>query len=85
MCIAIQIFHFQNIYNWIGRYCQLPIASYQLDSGHYIEYRSFNFAQDWTTVKYADVCTRPPQAEDLRYVADLDERGKPKPLYPVIK
>lgn len=48
-------------------------------------YRSFNFAQDWATVRYADVISRPAQAEDLRYVAALDERGKPKPLYPVIK
>jgi methionyl-tRNA synthetase len=48
-------------------------------------YRSFNFAPAWNQVRYADVCTRPPQTEDVRFVADLDERGKPKPLFPVIK
>jgi methionyl-tRNA synthetase len=48
-------------------------------------YRSFNFSQPWENVRYADVCARPAQTDDLRFVAELDERGKPKPLFPVIK
>jgi methionyl-tRNA synthetase len=47
-------------------------------------YRTFNFAQPWETVRYADVCNRPAQADDLRVVAEL-EGGKVKPLFPVIK
>ena len=47
-------------------------------------YRTFNFTQPWQTVRYADVCNRPAQTEDLRVVAELDG-GKVKPLFPVIK
>jgi methionyl-tRNA synthetase len=43
-------------------------------------YRSFNFAQPWETVRYADVWDRPPQTEDLRVLAPL-EKGKPRPLF----
>ena len=48
-------------------------------------YRSFNFTKSWDEVRYADVMTRPAQAEDLRVIAKLDERGKVPPLFPVIK
>jgi methionyl-tRNA synthetase len=48
-------------------------------------YRSFNFTQAWEQVRYADVCGRPAQREDLRVIAHLDERGKVPPLFPVIK
>ncbi len=48
-------------------------------------YGSFNFTQPWEKVRYADVCTRPTQAEDLRVIATLDARGKVPPLFPVIK
>ena len=47
-------------------------------------YRTFNFAQPWEQVRYADVCARPAQSEDLRVIAAL-EGGKVKPLFPVIK
>ncbi|MBI3823334.1 MAG: methionine--tRNA ligase [Planctomycetes bacterium] len=47
-------------------------------------YRTFNFTQPWEAVRYADVCARPAQAEDLRVVAELD-KGKVKPLFPVIQ
>jgi methionyl-tRNA synthetase len=47
-------------------------------------YRTFNFTQPWETVRYADVCKRPAQDEDVRVVAEL-EGGKVKPLFPVIK
>jgi methionyl-tRNA synthetase len=47
-------------------------------------YRTFNFTQPWDTVRYADVVTRPGQDEDLRVVAELD-KGKVKPLFPVIQ
>ena len=46
-------------------------------------YRSFNFAQPWEDVRYADVCGRPGQSEDLRVVAAL-VNGKVPPLFPVI-
>ena len=46
-------------------------------------YRTFNFTQPWEAVRYADVCVRPVQSEDLRVVATL-EGGKVKPLFPVI-
>ena len=46
-------------------------------------YGSFNFTQPWNAVRYADVCARPAQGEDLRIVAAL-EGGKVKPLFPVI-
>jgi methionyl-tRNA synthetase len=45
-------------------------------------YRTFNFAQGWDTVRYADTVAR-PAAADLRVVAELD-KGKVKPLFPVI-
>ncbi len=45
-------------------------------------YRSFNFAQPWEEVRYADTALR-PAAADLRVVAELD-KGKVKPLFPVI-
>lgn len=47
-------------------------------------YRSFNFAQPWETVRYADVATYPGQKEDLRVTAAMGEDGKPKPLFPRI-
>ena len=46
-------------------------------------YRTFNFTQPWDTVRYADVCGRPGQGEDLRVVAAL-VNGKVPPLFPVI-
>ncbi len=46
-------------------------------------YRTFNFAQPWDEVRYADTALRPVNA-DLRVVAQLDERGKLSPLFPVI-
>ena len=48
-------------------------------------YRSFNFTQPWEKVSYADVANRPAQADDMRVIAKLDERGKVPPLFPVIK
>ena len=45
-------------------------------------YRTFNFAQPWDAVRYADTVAR-PATTDLRVVAELD-KGKVKPLFPVI-
>ena len=47
-------------------------------------YRSFNFPVPWEAVKYADAADPGVQVEDLRVLAALDEKGKPKPLYPKI-
>lgn len=47
-------------------------------------YGSFNFAQPWDSVKFADVARFPGQKEDLRITAVLDEGGKVKPLFPRI-
>ncbi|HZZ82697.1 MAG TPA: methionine--tRNA ligase [Gemmataceae bacterium] len=46
-------------------------------------YRTFNFAQPWDAVRYADTAAQ-PAAADLRVVAELD-KGKVKPLFPVIQ
>jgi methionyl-tRNA synthetase len=46
-------------------------------------YRTFNFTQPWEQVRFADVLSRPAQAQDVRVVAALD-KGKVKPLFPVI-
>jgi methionyl-tRNA synthetase len=46
-------------------------------------YRSFNFPQQWETVRHEDVWVHPRQAEDLRVLAALEE-GKVKPLLPRI-
>jgi methionyl-tRNA synthetase len=46
-------------------------------------YRSFNFAEAWEKVRYADVASYPGQKEDLRILAAL-EAGKVKPLFPRI-
>ncbi len=48
-------------------------------------YHSFNFTQPWEKVSYADVASRPAQADDMRVIAKLDERGKVPPLFPVIR
>jgi methionyl-tRNA synthetase len=48
-------------------------------------YRSFNFSQPWDQVRFADAVSRPAQTDDLRFVAELNDKGKPKPLFPVIK
>jgi methionyl-tRNA synthetase len=47
-------------------------------------YRSFNFAQPWESVCYADAARLAPPSEDLRFVGQL-ENGKPKQLFPRIK
>jgi methionyl-tRNA synthetase len=47
-------------------------------------YRSFNFTQPWEQVRFADVCAQLRQTDDLRVIATL-EKGKVKPLFPVIK
>ncbi|MFL5246044.1 MAG: methionine--tRNA ligase [Gemmataceae bacterium] len=46
-------------------------------------YKSFNFPQDWKTVRHEDVWVHPRQTEDLRVLAAL-ENGKVKPLFPRI-
>jgi methionyl-tRNA synthetase len=46
-------------------------------------YRSFNFAQPWAKVRYADAWDHPRETKDLRLVATL-EGGKAKPLFPRI-
>ena len=46
-------------------------------------YKSFNFAQPWEQVRYADTWGRPRETKDLRLVATL-EGGKAKPLFPRI-
>lgn len=46
-------------------------------------YRSFNFAQSWDEVRYADVAAYPGQKDDLRVLAAL-EGGKVRPLFPRI-
>jgi methionyl-tRNA synthetase len=43
-------------------------------------YTSFNFPQNWDSVRYEDVWAHPRQTEDLRLVAEL-ENGKVKPLF----
>jgi len=47
-------------------------------------YRSFNFKQQWEEVRHEDVWVHPGQGEDLRVLAQLDENGKVKPLFPRI-
>ncbi len=47
-------------------------------------YGTFNFTQPWAQVRYADVTARPAQNDDLRVIAELD-KGKVKPLFPVIQ
>ncbi len=46
-------------------------------------YKSFNFAQPWEEVRYADAAQYPGQKEDLKILAAL-EGGKVKPLFPRI-
>ncbi|MBY0524891.1 MAG: methionine--tRNA ligase [Gemmataceae bacterium] len=46
-------------------------------------YRSFNFPQPWEQVRYEDVWVHPPQVDDLRVTAALED-GKVKPLFPRI-
>src|SRR5207253_401174 len=46
-------------------------------------YTSFNFAQPWDQVKYADAVKPPAALGDLRVLAQL-EGGKVKPLFPRI-
>jgi methionyl-tRNA synthetase len=46
-------------------------------------YRSFNFPQTWETVRHEDVWVHPRATEDLRIVAELENR-KAKPLFPRI-
>jgi methionyl-tRNA synthetase len=46
-------------------------------------YRSFNFAQPWESVQYADVWSQPRRAGELRVTAALAD-GKVKPLFPRI-
>jgi methionyl-tRNA synthetase len=46
-------------------------------------YTSFNFAQPWDKVSYADAATVAAPTEDLRVLAQLED-GKVKPLFPRI-
>ncbi|MCC6418115.1 MAG: methionine--tRNA ligase [Gemmataceae bacterium] len=48
-------------------------------------YRSFNFKQPWEEVRCEDVWVHPGQTEDLRVLAELDEKGNVKPLFPRIR
>ncbi|MBM3994243.1 MAG: methionine--tRNA ligase [Planctomycetes bacterium] len=47
-------------------------------------YRTFNFTQPWESLRFTDAITRPAQTDDVRVVAELD-KGKVKPLFPVIQ
>jgi methionyl-tRNA synthetase len=47
-------------------------------------YKSFNFPQEWETVRHEDVWVHPRQTEDLRLTAPL-EGGKVRHLFSVIK
>jgi methionyl-tRNA synthetase len=47
-------------------------------------YDSFNFPTPWEKVSYADAAGPGTQTEDLRVLAQLEEGGKVKPLFPRI-
>jgi methionyl-tRNA synthetase len=47
-------------------------------------YRTFNFTQPWEHVSFSNVTIRPVQTDDVRVIAELD-KGKVKPLFPVIQ
>ncbi len=47
-------------------------------------YKSFNFTIPWESVRYADAAQPAQFTGDLHILAELDDKGKPKPLFPRI-
>ena len=52
-----------------------------LPKGTETVYRGINFAQSWDSIAYHNAITPCEWTEDLRIMADLDDKGKVKPLY----